>query len=84
MKRTPYIPAEIKEVKRDTKNIVKNITKLFINWLATKYCNESEDSLQKIRQVVEENKFNNRLINILLKTEQFNKFFVPFLEKHAE
>lgn len=76
--------------KRDRKNVVKNIVKAFESWLRQELSQEiyrENTSLQNSRKTLERMvakvKFNNRLINNLIKNQNLNSMFERFLRDHA-
>jgi cellulose biosynthesis protein BcsQ len=78
-------------VKKGTgKNVVKNIVKAFESWLRQELSQEiyrENTSLQNSRKTLERMvakvKFNNRLINNLIKNQNLNSMFERFLRDHA-
>lgn len=77
-----------KAEKKDKKNIVKNIVKIFLSWLQKKDQEKKtevwETALKELKNLLEVQNFNNRLIKNLVGNKAINKAFLAFLTDDAE
>ncbi len=83
MKRVPYLENPVKLQSRDTKNIVKNIVKLFMNWLSNNAELESHKATEEMNNMLFEIKYNNRLITAMVESDNVKGPLRIFLEKEA-
>ena len=74
--------------KKDKKNIVKNIVKIFISWLQKKQNDKQnqvwQTALSELKKMLELQNFNNRLIKNIVADDKTNKAFLTFLTDDAE
>ena len=72
-----------KTEKKDKKNIVKNIIKIFISWLEKKKIDKAPEEFEKaekeLKNVLTVENFNNRLIKSIISNEVINSIFFTFL-----
>ena len=76
-----------KSHKKDKKNIVKNIIKMFLSWLQSKK-NEKDLSqydfaASELREMMAAENYNNRLIKNISNNDKTCKSFVQFLTENA-
>ena len=73
--------------KKDKKNIVKNIVKLFLSWLEKRCGDRNDKKLDEaqdtLRELVAKENFNNRLIKNIVNNDYVNKVFEHFLSENA-
>lgn len=69
-----------KHEKKDKKNIVKNIVKIFVTWLEKKRSDKGQgnwvEALAELKQLLQKENFNNRLIKNIVDSHQCNKAFL--------
>lgn len=74
--------------KKDKKNIVKNIVKMFHTWLESmnieKKSNSASDAFSELNRLISMEKFNNRLIKNIVRNQHVAKLFHGFLTESAE
>lgn len=64
--------------KKDLKNIVKNIVKIFLNWVEKELGNEGECK-GVMEELLESHKYNNSLLKAMADNSITNKAFLTFL-----
>ena len=70
------------EKSRDTKNVIKNIVRLFQNWLEETLALNRE-ILQELNQLVVELKYNNKLMLRMAKSPKLREAFIAFCRTDA-
>ena len=84
IKRLPYFKSNDNEKNRDTRNLVKNIIKLLVNWLLIKDEQWDTSYSDYLRNMCQKTGFNNRLILEIAEDEIMKRLFSEFIEKDAE
>ena len=74
--------------KKDKKNIVKNLIKIFLAWLDKKNTDttlkEFEDIKEEMKKLLSKENFNNRLIKEMIENKMINRQFLHFLTDTAD
>ena len=79
MKKNPFFDEEDDEGIKNTKNTVKNIVKMFSNWLQFK-CSENNSEIRvQLGKFLVSDKYNNKLILKIAKSPSISKAFMEFL-----
>ena len=71
------------EKSRDTKNVIKNIVRLFQNWLEETLALNRE-TIQELNQLVAELKYNNKLMLRMARSSKLREAFMAFCRTDAE
>lgn len=57
---------------------------MFLSWLSNKSGEKSKEVLVRLKEILNRENFNNRLIKKIVGEEAMDKYFLEFLTEYAE